>query len=71
MGSGQLSMYSIIVSLCFARGLKFDDVKRALSYFASPFLARLLFVRVMQLSKLCDTDTNKYIYQLYLCQNSV
>ena len=41
MGSGQLSMYCIIVCLSFARGLQFDDVKRALSYFASPFLARL------------------------------
>ena len=41
MGSGQLRMYCIIVSLSFARGLQFDDVKRVLSYFVSPFLAPL------------------------------
>ena len=38
----------LFVFLSLARGLKFDDVERTLSY-AGPFLAHV-FVRVMQLT---------------------
>ena len=51
----------LFVVLSLARGLKFDDVERALSY-AGPFLVRMF---------LFASCSSRHTHQFYLSRNSV